>query len=45
MTVYTSAGTVLGISAAAPATYDESGYEALTFTTIGEAIPEGRLER
>lgn len=36
MTVFTSAGTTLAISAAAPATYNEAGYEALTWTTIGE---------
>lgn len=36
MAVFTSAGTVLAISATAPATYDETGYEALTWTSIGE---------
>lgn len=36
MAVFTSAGTTLAISAAAPATYNETGYEALTWTTIGE---------
>jgi hypothetical protein len=37
----TSAGTTIGISAVLPATPDETGYTALTFTTIGgvESIP------
>lgn len=43
MTVFTSAGTVLAISAAAPATYTEAGYEALTFTTIGEVSDLGDI--
>lgn len=36
MTAQTSAGSVLAISAAAPATFDEAGFEALDFTEIGE---------
>jgi len=36
MSVFTSSGTTLSISAAAPATYNEAGYEALTYTEIGE---------
>jgi hypothetical protein len=32
--VFTVAGTTLGISASAPATYDAAGYAALTFTNI-----------
>lgn len=36
MSVYTSSGTTLAISAAAPATYNEAGYEALSWTAIGE---------
>lgn len=36
MTAMTSAGTVLGISAGIPATFDDDGFEALTFATIGE---------
>lgn len=35
MTTSTSAGTKLAISAAAPATQTEAGYEALTYTEIG----------
>lgn len=36
MTAKTSAGTTLGISAGNPATFNEAGFEALTYTTIGE---------
>lgn len=43
MTVHTSAGTTLALSASAPATYDEAGYEALTFTTIGEVSDLGDI--
>jgi hypothetical protein len=35
MTSTTAAGTKIGISAAAPATEDATGYAALTFTNIG----------
>jgi hypothetical protein len=41
MTVQTSAGTTIALSATAPATYDEAGFAALTFTTIGEVIDLG----
>jgi len=43
MTVFTSAGTTLGLSAAAPATYDAAGYAALTFTQIGEVSDLGDI--
>lgn len=33
--VFTVAGTTVGISASAPATFDAAGYAALTFTNIG----------
>jgi hypothetical protein len=42
MTVETVAGTTIGISAAAPATFTASGYAALTFTTIGEITDGGQ---
>jgi hypothetical protein len=45
MAVRTSAGTTIGIVAAAPATYDETGYEALTFVTIGEVTDLGEFGR
>ena len=43
MTVFTSAGTVLGLSAAAPATFDAAGYAALTFTDVGEVSDLGEI--
>lgn len=43
MAVSTSAGTTLAISAAAPATYNAAGYEALTFTEIGEVSDLGDI--
>jgi hypothetical protein len=36
MTVRTTAGTTLKISASNPATFDAAGYAALAFTTVGE---------
>lgn len=43
MTVSTSAGTTLGLSASAPATYNKTGYEALVFTGIGEVSDLGEI--
>jgi hypothetical protein len=42
MAINTSAGTTIGISASLPATYDATGFDALTYTLIGEVsdIPE-----
>lgn len=45
MAVRTSAGTTIGIVAAAPATYDATGYAALTFVTIGEVTDLGEFGR
>lgn len=45
MTVRTSAGTTIAISAAAPATHNEAGFAALTFTTIGEVTDLGEFGR
>ncbi|EPR09871.1 hypothetical protein M527_07015 [Sphingobium indicum IP26] len=39
----TSAGTTIALSAAAPATYNEAGYEALTWTTIGKVTDLGEI--
>lgn len=39
----TSAGTTIGLSASQPATYNEAGYEALTFTTIGSVTDLGEI--
>lgn len=41
MTAQTNAGTILGISAGNPATFDEAGFEALSFTPIGEITDIG----
>lgn len=35
MSFTTSAGTTLGLSASAPGSYNQAGYEALSFTTVG----------
>lgn len=45
MTVMTSAGTTIGISASAPATFNTTGYDALTFTSIGEVTDLGEFGR
>jgi hypothetical protein len=45
MTVRTSAGSVLGVSSAAPATFNGVGYAALTFTNIGEITDFGEFGR
>ena len=45
MTVRTSAGTTIGITASAPATFNSAGYDALTFTTIGEVTDLGEFGR
>lgn len=45
MAVKTSAGTIIGLTAANPATFDSSGYAALTYTDIGEVTDVGELGR
>jgi hypothetical protein len=45
MTVATSAGAVLKISAGTPATFNVAGYEALTWTTVGEVTDLGEFGR
>ena len=45
MTVRTSAGTTLKVSAATPATFDSTGYNALTMTLIGEVTDLGEFGR
>ena len=42
---FTSAGTKLFISASAPATYNSTGFAALTFTEIGEVSEMGEFGR
>lgn len=41
MTVQTNAGTSIAVSIAAPATHDQAGFDALTFTAIGEIVSSG----
>lgn len=45
MTVHSSAGTSLKVSDSAPATFDATGYNALTFTTVGEVVDLGEFGR
>lgn len=45
MTVATTAGTTIAVSASAPATYDSPGYGALSFTTVGEVTNLGSFGR
>jgi hypothetical protein len=45
MPVRTSAGSVLKISAGVPATFNAAGYQALTYTTIGEVTDFGEFGR
>lgn len=45
MGVRSSAGTSIKISAGVPATFNEAGYEALTYTTIGEVTDLGEFGR
>lgn len=45
MTVRTSAGTTLAITASAPATFNAAGYAALTFSNIGEITDLGEFGR
>ncbi len=43
--VHTSAGTTLRITASSPATYDVTGYAALTYTAVGEVTDVNELGR
>src|SRR3546814_14154410 len=43
--VFTSAGSTIAVSASPPATYDDTGFEALTFTDIGEVTNLGEFGR
>jgi hypothetical protein len=45
MPVFTSAGSVLRLSATAPATFNAAGYNALTYTTVGEVTDLGEFGR
>lgn len=43
MAVQTSAGSTLSISSSLPATYNEAGFEALTYTVVGEITDLGEF--
>ena len=45
MAIQSAAGASIGISAAAPATYDATGYAALTYTNIAEVTNLGGFGR
>jgi hypothetical protein len=45
MTVATSAGTTLAVSASTPATFNVAGYSALSFTNVGEITDLGEFGR
>ena len=45
MPFQTAAGATLGVSAALPATYDQLGYAALTYTNVGEVVNLGTFGR
>lgn len=45
MSVETSAGTLLAVSAGTPATFDIAGYAALTYTPVGELVDPGEFGR
>ncbi len=45
MASFTTAGTLIKISAALPATYNASGFDALAFTTIGEITNLGEFSK
>lgn len=45
MTVRTSAGTTIAVSASTPATFDGTGYAALSWTAVGEVINLGEFGR
>lgn len=45
MSVRSSAGTTIKISASAPATFDATGYTALVMTTVGEVTDLGEFGR
>lgn len=45
MTVETTAGTTIAICLAAPATFNKAGYDALTWTNIGEVTDLGNFGR
>jgi hypothetical protein len=45
MTAITTAGAVISVSAGVPATYDSTGFAALSYTAIGEITDAGEFGR
>jgi len=45
MPVSISSGATLGVSSALPVTFDAAGYNALTFTNIGEIVDAGEIAK
>lgn len=45
MAVRTSAGTTIAVSASTPATFDGTGYNALSWTAVGEVVNLGEFGR
>lgn len=45
MAVRTSAGSILKLSAGVPATFNQAGYQALTYTAVGEITDFGEFGR
>lgn len=45
MTFMTTAGSIIAVTATAPATFDEAGFEAATFTVVGEVTDLGETGR
>ena len=45
MAVRTSAGAIISLTAGVPATFDATGYAALTYTALGEVTDTGELGR
>jgi hypothetical protein len=43
MAVQTTAGTIIAVDNALPATYDQAGFEALSYDTVGEIIEIGEF--
>jgi hypothetical protein len=45
MTVRTSAGTTIGVTASTPGSFDATGYNALSYTAVGEVVNLGEFGR
>lgn len=45
MATKTTAGTIMRVSAGVPATFNQAGYAALTYSTVGEVVDLGEFGR